>query len=252
MRVGFLGKMGTGKTTAAKLLYTAMGFEKVSLAGPLKQIAELRNANAGERYSELYRWAFELLPDPLYQAAVFDYVHPRTGLTISTPAVAMLVQLWSEDLEEAEDIRELYQRIGTDSGRFIKPSIWIDHFARNLQGGPSVVDDIRFLNEGEALAKLGFLKVKVTCPEDVRQARLTDRDGSFNENRQGHASETELDEIVPDVLIHNIADTKYLYTAVNDALHKFRHGEYVVGQGEVQGPVQYAPTPEVPTAKVPA
>jgi dephospho-CoA kinase len=244
MRIGFLGKMGSGKTTAAKLLYTAMGYEKVSLAGPLKEIAKLREEGAEgiSLLNALYGYAFELLPDPIYQAANFTYTHPRTGEPITTTPIEMLVQLWLEDLQQAQNMRELYQRIGTDSGRFIKPAIWIDHFARNLKDGPSVVDDVRFVNEGWALGKLGFLKIKIAVPEELRQERLIARDGKFEESRQDHPSETELDQIIPDVVIHNISDTKYLYTCIQKILHKFSYNEYHIGQDTVQ----YAPVPDLP------
>jgi dephospho-CoA kinase len=244
MRIGFLGKMGSGKTTAAKLLYSSMGYRKESLAGPLKEIAELRNegVTGSTLVGTLYEYALDLLPDPAYSMAIINFTHPRTGVPVETTPVQMLVKLWLEDLHEAEDMRELYQRIGTDSGRFIKPGIWIDHFARNLRDGDCVIDDIRFVNEGDALAKLGFLKVKITCPEEKRQEFLRERDGDFQEKRQGHASETELDQIRPDVLIHNISDKKFLYDSVVEVVHRFRYREFYPGQRMVQ----YAPVPKIP------
>ena len=243
MRVGFFGKMGSGKTTASKFLVNAEGFRKESLAATLKQIGELRDEDWQKRMGALYEHAFTLLPDPIYSSAFVQYDHPTYGSFADTPINA-LVRLWNNDLASAEDMRELYQRLGTDSGRFIKPTIWIDHFARNLRDGNVTVDDIRFVNEGEALEKLGFLKVKVWTPEEVRQQRLRDRDGFYEEKRQGHASETELEEIEPDVLIENIGDSTDLYRMIEDILARFDAGEYAPGMeratyrpGGVIGPV---------------
>lgn len=245
MRVGFFGKMGSGKTTASKFLVGGEGFRKESLAGTLKQIAELRHeTDAGRRIGALYDHAFQLLPDPVYNTAFVQYTHPRTEVPYTNTPIQMLVQLWLEDLHEFEDVRDLYQRLGTDSGRFIKPAIWIDHFARNLKDGNVTVDDIRFLNEGEALEKLGFLKVKVWTPEPLRQQRLRDRDGFYEDKRQMHASETELEFIEPDVLIENTGDSTDLYRMIEDILARFDAGEYAPGMeratyrpGGVVGPV---------------
>lgn len=243
MRIGFFGKMGSGKTTASKFLNLARGFRKESLASTLKEIAELREEERYLREGKLHEYAFELLPDPVYAQAFLTYNHPLYGSFAATP-VSALVRLWQSDLSNSEDLRELYQRLGTDSGRFIKPAIWIDHFARNLQDGDVVVDDIRFVNEGEALKKLGFLNVKLVVPEEVRIERLLERDGEFVAGRQQHSSETELEEIVPDILIYNTGDTKDLYEIIQDVIDKFGHGLYTPGMeainyhpGGVVGPV---------------
>lgn len=241
VRVAFLGKMGTAKTTAAKFFVDYKDCTRVSLAGKLKEIAEIRHLPEEKWAGELFGHAFELLPDPIYSMSTVDYRHPRTGRPQLAVPIHMLVQLWTEDLRESEDMREMYQRIGTDSGRFIKPEIWIDHFARNLSVGDAVVDDLRFVNEGEAMTRLGFLKVKLTMPEEQRQARLKERDGFFKEERQGHASETELDEIVPDVIIHNVGTREDLTDMLSAVWVGFRRDEiFYPGMGLDQ-PVELHP-----------
>lgn len=53
MKVGLAGKMGAGKTTIANLLNEREGFVKLSLAEPIKRIAEvffgMKKGNPGYR-----------------------------------------------------------------------------------------------------------------------------------------------------------------------------------------------------------
>lgn len=201
MRLAFFGRMGTGKTTAAKYLVENHGFQRVSLASPVKAVGAIRDELPEELWRDaLILWAGKLLPDPIYDKVVNGWYHgmkPRQ----------YLAELWYQDLKFSKDRREMYQRIGTDSGRRINPYIWINWFARHLPDGNLVVDDVRFRNEMNALRDLSFKVIEMRLPQEVRVVRLVERDGFFDPTTQGHASETELEGITGDAVIHNDQET---------------------------------------------
>jgi dephospho-CoA kinase len=202
MRIAFAGKKGSGKTTAAQLLVEEHGFTKVSLATPIKEIAKLPEDLAKHGHhpasleDALYGWTEELLPSQIYGTINPTYYEGDTPRE-------RLVELWMADFEHAKSYRDLLQRIGTDSGRSIDDRIWIDHFCRHLPDGDLVIDDLRFVNEAEALERLSFRTVKLEVPRNLRATYLIRRDGSFDPTTEGHASETELDAIETDFTIVN-------------------------------------------------
>lgn len=211
MRIAFVGKMGSGKTTAANFLVEARDFTRVSLATPVKQIATIRDRepDVNKWSAYLLDWARELLPDPLYA---------EDGYYAGGSAHSYLVVNWKKLLLEVEDSRELLQKIGTDVGRKVKPTIWIDHFCRNLADANLVMDDVRFLNESKAMGRLGFKIVKLNIGERYRKNRLLERDGFYAPELQGHASEVELDLIVPDFVIDNSYGPEHLFGGINEVL----------------------------------
>jgi dephospho-CoA kinase len=218
VRYAFFGKMGSGKTTAAQYLVEEHGFKRVSFASPLKKIGELKDILVPDMYYDwLYKWAMDLLPDRVYGMHF-------TGWMEGKSTREWLVDRWIEDFQESKDTRELLQRIGTDSGRKANPEIWINYFARHLPDGNLVVDDLRFLNEAQALRDLSFKLIKLEQPEEDRVVRLATRDGFFDPATQGHASETELSNIEADAAIFN---DRYLdldqFHAVLDELVRTRH-----------------------------
>jgi hypothetical protein len=142
--LGFAGLKGSGKDTAADLVakhFPANTVARVAFADPLKRMA----LAAG--YPEHVLWG------PTEARA---WVHPQTGVSA----------------------RRFLQVMGTEAGRGLSPTIWIDLFRatfaqiQSLSGAyertlgfvPSaaappiqlvLVTDVRFANEAEALPKLG-------------------------------------------------------------------------------------------------
>lgn len=74
------------------------------------------------------------------------------------------------------------------------PNYWIERWRerRAQVDGPVVVADMRHFNEaGFAWARGAFL-VRVTVPEEVRVARLLERDGGYDPNWAQHESEIDI------------------------------------------------------------
>lgn len=199
-----MGNMGCGKSFCADILVEDHGFTKVSLASPVKQIAVQGRAildngaipDNGRDFllgMRLEGWADRLLPDGSVS----------TDPDVLDEARTALMNGWKEAIETSSTDRELYQRIGTDCGRAVDPNIWIRYFLKNLPSGNVVVDDVRFLNEAEALGNAGFFLVRLDPPAEARKRRLLERDGSVPAGAMGHASETEQELITCDTVYRN-------------------------------------------------
>jgi dephospho-CoA kinase len=110
-----------------------------------------------------------------------------------------------------EKDRRLLQIIGTDAGRAnISNDIWVNRLVEDLKiykitcdimgirPRPFVSDDVRFVNEHEALQKAGWVGIYLEVSEEERIRRLRGRDGTAQEGTLGHASETGIDEFCND------------------------------------------------------
>lgn len=124
MRIGFTGKMGSGKTTLAQYLSKEYGLTVVSFANPLKQVVQ-----------QLY----DLSDDQLYGGSK-NIVDPRYGVSP----------------------RYLLQQIGTNVFRQWDPDFWVKVFERKYSNFENfVLDDIRFDNEADTIRKMGGIIIKV-------------------------------------------------------------------------------------------
>lgn len=126
MIIGFCGKAGSGKDTAANFLVNNYGFTKLSLAKPVKDVAKLVFGLTDE---EVY--------DPLLKEKPLDrypFLPPRV----------------------------LLQKIGTDYFRKDFPDVWIKNFQREaVKYENVVVADVRFPNEVSVCDKV----YRVVMPE---------------------------------------------------------------------------------------
>lgn len=114
--IGITGAAGAGKDTVADFLVEKYGFEKMSMAGPLK---------AG-----LVAMGF---PEPLNRADKEKLI-PGFDFT------------W----------REAAQKLGTEWGRGLDPNIWVKAVALRCRRGSDriVISDIRFDNEATMIRQL--------------------------------------------------------------------------------------------------
>jgi hypothetical protein len=106
--------------------------------------------------------------------------------------------------------REVLQLVGTDIGRVVWPTVWIDLWRAAASKHEHVVaTDCRFVNEADAVRAMGGMVIKLT------------REGAGAPSGAGHASETEMTAIVPDVTIRNDATIAELHRAVAEAVVGF-------------------------------
>lgn len=152
--VGFTGDAGAGKDTAASGLIDA-GWQKVSFADPIK---EALNAMMGWNMSD-----------------------------------------WSDrEWKESEDVllgrspRYMAQTLGTEWGRdTIHPNIWIALGLQRSHGHPTVIPDVRFDNEAEAVFDYGGKLIEIVRPDNPFAIE------------GGHASEAGVD---PKYITHTIVN----------------------------------------------
>lgn len=127
--VGFCGRAGAGKTTAAQILVERHGYRRVRFAGPLKAMMAALGLSAAE------------IDGPLKES-------PCALLAGRTPRHAM-------------------QTLGTEWGRDqIDPDLWLRAWAREVDDGLAagravVVDDVRFPNEVGAIRARGGVIVRI-------------------------------------------------------------------------------------------
>lgn len=94
-------------------------------------------------------------------------------------------------VEKTPFSRKMMQKIGTDIVRKIKPSYWDNIMLKKIErhkGQPIIIDDLRFMTEYELIKDLKGTIIRITRPQ---------------EDKDHHRSETEMDQIIPDIEIHN-------------------------------------------------
>jgi hypothetical protein len=161
MIVGFVGKKGSGKTTAADALVAEHGFRKHNFKDTL--IAEIKHKMPAVLH--------ELVN--VYEKIDYDGMNPWT--------VERLFK------EKPPLMRALLQNYGTEVRRADDPMYWVDawgQLASALSEQDIVVDDVRFENEAQAVRDMGGVLIRVM--KDSFDYPIVD----------AHASETEQDSIV--------------------------------------------------------
>jgi len=138
--IAFLGRAGSGKSTAAKYVEETYGAKKVGFAGPVKELARL---------------AYNFTDEQLYGSqAVKEAVDPRYGFSS----------------------REGMQRIGEGARQIIGRDVWVTACFKYIEScGESifVIEDCRYVNEAKAIIEAsGFrgIVIKLTCPDSVSVA----------------------------------------------------------------------------------
>lgn len=119
--VGLVGIKGSGKTSAAKV-FERYGFERKSFAKPLKDLA---------------CQMFNLTPEQVQDEKLKEVPLPEWNNL--TP-------------------RKILQHLGTEGFRHLDPDFWVKYLVNSLEKGKKyVIDDVRFLNEVEAIEDIGGL-----------------------------------------------------------------------------------------------
>ena len=132
--VGLIGPKSSGKSTLATLLHDNEGYHRIPFAAPLKGML------------------FSLLS------------HQRL------PALEIKEMLWGSKKEEpsyylgGKSPRHAMQTLGTEWGRnLLHPNLWMDAWKRQATASTIrvVTEDVRFLNEVEAILVLGGVVLRI-------------------------------------------------------------------------------------------
>lgn len=141
---------------------------------------------------------------PVYQM-VFNlnsYITPRGRRTQDLIAEFG----WDLAKETFPEVRRQLQAMGTECGRdLLGESIWIDTWERSLPEGQRriVVPDVRFPNEVARIRKLGGVIWRVRRPGTAPD---------------GHRSESDLEQIVPDAVLSNTGSIEDLHRLVRQQM----------------------------------
>lgn len=143
MIVGFCGFIGSGKTTAAQYLEQYHGFTRMSFATTLKDVV-----------ASAFQWDRERL----------DGVTKSSRVWRDQPDL-----FWSERFGRPITPRYVLQWLGTGIFREqVLDSFWVDNVVLTIQklspNANIVFDDARFINERQALRKLGAKFITVVRP----------------------------------------------------------------------------------------
>lgn len=111
------------------------------------------------------------------------------------------VNYFGWDGKKDENGRKMLQYVGTDVIRKQNPSLWVDFMATILKYFHEnwdyvIIPDCRFQNEISRMAESGFDTIHIRVIRDGFISPLTPE-------QQKHPSETALDNVEPDVCIHN-------------------------------------------------
>lgn len=125
--------------------------------------------------------------------------------------------------------RKGYQTFG-QMMRQIDPEVWIKKLDRNMRPelGRSrvVITDMRQPNEYKYLKSLGFVMVKVECPDEIRLERMRAAGDNFDESDLNHETEQYIDGFEYDIVIDNSGDMIDLYLNLAKAFTEWS-GRYV-------------------------
>jgi hypothetical protein len=171
MVVGFVGGIGSGKSSCADDLVQRFAFERASFATALKE--------------SVYR---TLAPLPGVERRHFfgtqaDKAEPIPSLGGATG-------------------RKVLELVGTDGYRAAYADVWVDlAMALRSAGVRYVFDDVRFPNEAGAIRKAGGILIRVDCignPSSVRTGHASDQWETIPTDFQLIARYGELDQLRSD------------------------------------------------------
>ena len=163
MIIGLCGKKGSGKSTAAKYLTEKYGTSRVNFKDAL--VTEIK-----KNFNPMLLAVIDLLEREDYDG--------NCALTID--------QLFDK---KPPVIRTLMQCYGTEVRRADNENYWKNKWIVSTmeKGGRIVCDDVRFLNEADAVKNVGGFIIKI------------EREGLVSND--SHKSETEMDHINYDYVI---------------------------------------------------
>ena len=143
--IGLTGKSGAGKDAVADILVRDHGFTKLSFAGPVKQMARDLDPIVGyDVYTDCTCGTEECGPE-------VDEVRLGDLYALGYDDETIKETPWGDE------IRDLWQRLGTDAVRAQDPNFWVDQGQINLLESESdrvVFTDVRFPNEAEMIYNL--------------------------------------------------------------------------------------------------
>lgn len=209
-----VGKAGAGKDTIGDLLRERFGYGTDSMAGSLKNIAEVafgmktKDRTLLQGLSALRTLLPSVYLDSVWRRIIFRRTlqgKERFVLSFSEPD-DVLVWIKNELFPVTDEVDEnrvdfMLDQVYRDWKK-IENGKWRDTFTSAqlvVESEPLkhvVLTDVRFPNELQLGLELGATIIQVHASEDRRIERLRRRDGHVDPARLRHSSETALDELL--------------------------------------------------------
>lgn len=180
-RIMFVGKMRSGKTSAASHIEYTYGFQRLSFGTALKRTAE-----------ELFEGSDVYPFEPITEECPFSEGGIRT--------------------KGYRKPRRLYQDVG-QALRTLDEDVWIRQLEkamdacenmRNVSG--IVIDDARQPNEIVWAKANGFTVIRINADEDVRLRRADALGDNYDEESMAHETERHIDSYIVDYDVDNDGD----------------------------------------------
>ena len=194
MNLMLIGESGSGKDCIHSLL---PNYHRIALADPIRTIVDtLRDRGVGAAFAESTAILGDNAPNDLMYILRFYSQTPRTS-----KEKALLQGIGMYFVECMDDV-------------------WIKQGQSKIVKGSNVITDIRRLSEFNHFKTLGFRSIYVESSEDLRIARLKQRDGGYNESSAKHKAESEIALLKPlcDSVIVNDGTLEELKVAVDGAV----------------------------------
>lgn len=191
--VGLAGLAGSGKDEAAQALITC-GWQRRAFADKLRD--------------------FLVAVNPIVVAPKCEPMNWDDDACFGTPepirlADEVLSGGWDQAKRLIPEVRQLLQRVGTEAGRAVLGTdVWVNATLNDLPDStkrPVVVTDVRFPNEVQAIRERGGIVVQIVRPGVTK---LADDSGVV------HPSESALDRVTFDHVIHNNSSVVNLHAAI--------------------------------------
>lgn len=144
--VGLTGKSGAGKDAVANMLVEDHGFTKMSFAGPVKRMVRTLDPIVGYDAYQDCNCGDELC-GPIIDAVRLTDLY---GMGYDDETI--------KESPWADEVRDLWQRFGTDVMRAEDKNYWVDKAAKAVLESNDdriVLTDVRFPNEAEMILSLG-------------------------------------------------------------------------------------------------
>lgn len=193
IRIAITGKMRSGKTTAAKYLWTNYDFKILSFGEPIKRIAD-------EYFKHLYEPIYENCPFSDNGKSIAGYKKPRKLLQ----QIGQLFRQIDEDvwIKRAEQTMKYYEQY------------------RDTRG--IVIDDLRQPNEYEWARANGFVIIRINAPDSLRIERAKAAGDDFDINDLTHETERHIDGFAVDYEIDNAHSLEELERQIDEIIAKIK------------------------------
>lgn len=219
-KVAMIGPMGSGKTTAAKML-EKYGYEKFAFGDSIRRCFS-------DVFEPKLKRKLEKAKDRELMQYLGDFVRGKLDMDFE---IRYAKENGINDLVFANDLEIWYYDYCQILGYGEKEptdDFWIRMTIREINTTPSVlntvIDDMRYLNEAERVTQSGFKIIRVCCEKSLCEQRLLKRDGKFDPKSWDHQSEQENHLIKEDFKVYNNIDLRHLEEQLDQIIGELNAG----------------------------